>query len=763
MLEPPAAWAALAERAIPSMFRDVFDGWIRAWTPGCTAAADAYGAALLLYEHRQRAGSHARVAVFGTDTDAGALGAARRGLFPPDALGELSRERLDAHFRLEAGGYRVASHLRDVVLLSSHDPRTDPPFLRLHLVVARGLFRSAVEERAAELLELLHFSLRPDGVLLLLDDDAPEVLGEYFEPMDGAAGLYARRASLPSGSRQRTREAILALSVAGVHHRACTPGSVAQAVAERILDEHAPANVTVNEQGDILQLNGATREWLELPAGRPEMNIFRLARRRLRGELRSAVARCVREGCPVTYDTGAGDSGSATRITVEPLVHPDDGSRLALVLFERLDGEAESSDRDTDVENKLRRRLASNEEHLRHTIEELQVAHEELSGYYADLAGTTEELHVANEDLRASKVALEEANDTLSAKIAELERVNDDLRNFFTYSDIATLLLDEDMTIRRFTPRAAEIIAVRDEDIGRPVTDLALQLIYGDLAHDVQEVLLTQAEHRRHVRHRDGRVFEARIAPCRTARGRAGGVAVSFVDVSAIAEELRQTTALAHMGEMAAAVAHEVRNPLAGIRGAIEIIGRGLPADSQEAEVVETIVRRIESLDGMVTDLLTFAAPIEIERAPTSLRAVVERAAQQLAVHVPDVDVEITGTDATADVDERVIRHVAFNLLLNAAQAMEGEGTVHVRIARLGSTVHVRVRDEGPGIAPDMRDRMFEPFVTSRPRGVGLGLAFARRAVLAHGGTIEAEHDAAGGAVIDIVLPVHPTPEDPEE
>jgi two-component system sensor kinase FixL len=220
--------------------------------------------------------------------------------------------------------------------------------------------------------------------------------------------------------------------------------------------------------------------------------------------------------------------------------------------------------------------------------------------------------------------------------------------------------------------------------------------------------------------------------------------------------QLREQTALARLGEMAAVIAHEVRNPLAGIRGAVQVIGTRLPEGSREAQVIGEIVGRIDTLTGLIQDLLLFARPPQPRPAPVELPPLVETTAQLLSGDpaLSGVTVQVEGSAPPVVADPELLKIVFLNLLINGAHAMRGEGRIRVSVNAAGSYGEVTIMDAGPGIPAEIREKIFAPFFTTKARGTGLGLPTAKRFVEAHGGTISIECPAAGGTIVTIRLPL---------
>lgn len=220
-------------------------------------------------------------------------------------------------------------------------------------------------------------------------------------------------------------------------------------------------------------------------------------------------------------------------------------------------------------------------------------------------------------------------------------------------------------------------------------------------------------------------------------------------------ERLREQEALARLGQMAAVVAHEVKNPIAGIRGALQVISSRMPGDSRDKPIIGDIIARLDSLNGIVHDLLVFARPRQLRSEPVELSRLIRNTLDLLHRDpaFAQLDVTYPTAEAVAQGDAEQLQLVFTNVLMNAAQAMGGAGRIAIAITRLERQWTVSIADEGPGMSPEVREKIFEPFFTTKHRGTGLGLPIARRVVEAHGGRIEIDTPGTGGTVVEIVLP----------
>jgi two-component system sensor kinase FixL len=217
---------------------------------------------------------------------------------------------------------------------------------------------------------------------------------------------------------------------------------------------------------------------------------------------------------------------------------------------------------------------------------------------------------------------------------------------------------------------------------------------------------------------------------------------------------LREQTALARLGEMAAVIAHEIKNPLAAVRGAIQVIGGRLPAGSRDAPVIKEIVARLDALNDLIKDLLLFARTPQPRMAPVQLAPLVHMTVDLLSKDpaFAGLTLDIAGDAPPTQGDPELLKIVLQNLFINAAQALQGHGTISATIVPGGRVHEIHIADTGPGIPVEVREKLFHPFFTTKARGTGLGLSIARRLVDAQGGSIAVACPPEGGTVVTLTL-----------
>jgi signal transduction histidine kinase len=237
----------------------------------------------------------------------------------------------------------------------------------------------------------------------------------------------------------------------------------------------------------------------------------------------------------------------------------------------------------------------------------------------------------------------------------------------------------------------------------------------------------------------------------------AGVVALYRVRVQrwqAAEARLRDQAALTNLGQLAAVVAHEVRNPLAGLRGTLQVLASRRLDDLRERDVINTMIARIDALNAKVTDLLVYARPIDPNLQRVDVGPLIQDAAAsaRAASRSGAAAIEVSGDSVAVRADPDMLRPALLNLLLNACQA-GGARPVTVDISRDRHTCSVRILDRGPGIPAHVRAHLFEPFYTTKPEGTGLGLSVVKRLIEMQKGTVRLSDREGGGTVAELRLP----------
>jgi two-component system CheB/CheR fusion protein len=538
---------------------------IRVWVPGCATGEEAYSLAMLLQEAQQRIKKNFTVQVFGTDLDSYSVDIARAGFYPENIAQDVLPLRLAQFFVKENDGYRVKKEIRETVIFATQNVLKDPPFTRLDMVTCRNLLIYFKPEAQRRLLELFHYALRPGGILFLGSSESVNNLGDHFVMAHKKWKIFTSKgapltSALPDGiSRNTVRTPSNPVEV---DRPATIRKPLLSTQIERLLlDSFVPTSVIVNAQGDIVYIHGRTGEFLEAASGQPRLNILEMAREGLRIQLAAALRRSANQKEPVVHEAirvNTDGHFSQVRVTVTRINEPEGIRGLLLVTLQvgkhqkptplpKSKGRPEKLS--AQIVSALERELQYTKETLQSTVEQLESANEELKSTNEEMQSTNEELQSVNEELETSKEEMQSLNEELQtvnaqlqAKVDDLGQANDDMQNLLNSKEIATIFLDQDFKIKRFTAAATKLINLIPSDVGRPIADLASNLDYHQLQADATEVMRKLGFREREVRTKNGEWRQVRVSPYRTTDNVIDGLVITFVDINRLkhAEETIQ-------------------------------------------------------------------------------------------------------------------------------------------------------------------------------------------------------------------------------
>jgi two-component system CheB/CheR fusion protein len=575
----PAVWDLLREQVVPELLasRSPSPAALRAWVPGCSTGEEAYSLAIVLKEAAGRITPKGpfTMQIFATDLDRDAIDKARQGLFPETISSDVTPERLHRFFTKEGTGYRMCKEIREMIIFAPQDLVLDPPFTKLDILSCRNLLIYLIPDVQKKLIPLFHYSLNPGGVLMLGSAETVGTGSELFVPLNGKSRLFQRAEATVPSLPVEFPSTFSVCPPAGLQAQSTSklPASLQSAADQLVLQHYAPPAVLANDKGDILYICGRTGKYLEPAAGKANWNIFAMAREGLRYELAAAFQKALRQRKNATVMIqGLKVADQGVNLSVERIDAAGPLQGLVMIVFTDVAAPAVAppAGRTTHVQTRsirmseMESELARVRSEGRITREEMQTAQEELRSANEEMQSTNEELQSTNEELTTSHEEMQSLNEELQtvnaelqAKVDELSRVGNDMKNLLDSTDIATLFLDKDLNVRRFTPLATRIIKLMPRDVGRPLSDLASDLCYPDLAGDAREVLRTLAATEKPIATRDKRWFTVRIMPYRTLDDRIDGVVITFIDITeakALEAKLRdrQTVLEGHVSSHAA-------------------------------------------------------------------------------------------------------------------------------------------------------------------------------------------------------------------
>lgn len=548
-------WDMLRDKVLPELFNNLPDRYVlRAWVTGCSTGEEAYSLAMVFKESMDKVKKNKKITlqIFATDIDHDAIEKARKGVFPISISDDISPERLSRFFNVEGEGYRINSSIREIVVFAPHNVIKDPPFTKLDILTCRNMLIYMEPELQKKLFLLFNYSLNPGGIMVL---GTAETLGSHkdgFEEVDSKLKIFKRSETsvstqlkdFPSSFYQPNKT---------VNEKRSSPKVVEniQTIADQILlQRFSPASVLVNEKGDILYITGHTGKYLEPVAGKANWNIYAMARDTLRQELPGAFRKAIKNFAPVVlHNIKIGINGGTqfVDVKIQRIESPDLVKGMVMVVFTDVPAVIEhegvnpiAGKRNVTFQQKgLELQLQRCYEDVQSAREEMETSQEELQSTNEELQSTNEELQSTNEELTTSKEEMQSLNEELQTVNAELQsklsdfvRANDDMKNLLNSTEIATLFLDKEMNIRRFTDHATKIFKLRKPDIGRPFTDIVTDLIYPDISNHAKKVISTLIFIESAVTTLDERWFNVRIMPYRTLDDRIDGLVMTFADIT---------------------------------------------------------------------------------------------------------------------------------------------------------------------------------------------------------------------------------------
>lgn len=566
----PEAFKALEEKGISKLLaKQPAEIPIRVWVPSCSTGEEVYSIAILLREQMEAQNKKFPIQIFATDIDNQAIAKARAGIYPSSISADISPERLSRFFTAEADDnrYRIQKIIRDMVVFSVQNVIKDPPFSKMDLISCRNLMIYMDGDLQKKLIPLFHYALNPKGILFL---GTSETVGKFqglFSTLDSKSKVFERKDTAP-GVRQTGLAHILPTQNVKEKVRPHTPEkkagpdilSLKELTEQELLKNFTTVAVLVNTQGDILYLHGKSGMYLEPAPGEVKtMNILSMARQGLKRELQAALRSAIDEKKIIKsqgVQVKTNGHFTAVDLTVRPVkkgITSKQESNLFLVILEDASKYHPAISLPSDLPvsngsdpnpliNALQQELRVKEEYLLSTNEAIETSNEELKSSNEEMQSLNEELQSTNEELETSKEELQSINEELTTvnselqtKVTELSRTNNDMNNLMAGTGIATIFVDHELRILRFTPTATRITNLILSDVGRPVGHIASNLVgYNNLAADVKAVLDTLTPREREVKAVDGQWYTLRIQPYRTLDNVIEGAVISFVDITEI-------------------------------------------------------------------------------------------------------------------------------------------------------------------------------------------------------------------------------------
>lgn len=557
------AFEELANRVIPELVANAdSNSMIRVWSAATSTGEEAYSLAMLFIEEFERARRWPMLKIFATDVNQLVIDLAAAGQYTQAVAAELSGQRLERFFNKTGNSYTVKPELRQCIVFAKHNLLTDPPFTRMDLVTCRNALIYFKQDAQLKALHRLQYATRPGGALFLGSSESINGISKGFEDINPRLKIFRRNdnvlpfvmdgashhASRLVSEGQRRSQQVIRKSARGSREMSALDQSTSV-----LLDLYAPPSILVNDSHQAIHFFGDLQPFFRVRAGAVSMQIERILPESLVPVAQALLYKAAKDWKSIQSDfTNVSNEHEGpyrqVRLTVQPVM-VDADERLLLLCFEspvthlRVENKhAESIDVSIETSARieaLQNELNATRESLQATIEELETSNEELQATNEELMASNEELQSSNEELQSVNEELNTVNAEFQEKVLLLNRANIDLDTMAKAVGVATVFVDQNLFLTRFSPAATSIFKLREGDVGRPLDEISHRLKHPTIMEDLAQTLASEHTLEKEILSENGKTYLMRVMFYKVPSSAARGVVATFVDITAFQDAER--------------------------------------------------------------------------------------------------------------------------------------------------------------------------------------------------------------------------------
>jgi two-component system CheB/CheR fusion protein len=575
------------------------DAPIRLWVPACSTGEEVYSLAIGLLEFLGDRAGNAPIQIFGTDISDKALEKARAGLYIENIEADVSPERLRRFFTKTAGHYQVNKSVRELCIFAKQNIVKDPPFSKVDLISCRNVLIYLSPILQKRVLPTFHFALNPNGRLMLGSSETVGHFSDLFTVLDQNHRVYAKNAHV--AAKLHFDFSMSPYAGDQSHDQVYTPetgppiqpgrSNVQKEIDRVFLNRYTPVGVVVNDNLEILQFRGDTSPYLFHPSGDATFRLFKMVREGLQAELDAAIKEAKAKDLPYRKNSLRFENNGETKeicLEVIPIkIHLSSSERYWGIMFRELlpRGEEKKTDRlpvtkencakQMAGEEDASRWMASTKTYLESVIEEKEAAFEELQSANEEVLSSNEELQSINEEMQTAKEELQSTNEELTTVNDELRHSNlesiklvNDLNNLVDSVNLPIVMVGNDLTIRRFTPQAGQVLHLLASDVGRPLRDINTALDLVNLEKLILDAIDTISVKEQKIKNGADLWYSVRIRPYKTMEKKIDGAVITLIDIDSMKRTEEQ---ISKARDAAEDVLNTVREPLVVLDSSLRV------------------------------------------------------------------------------------------------------------------------------------------------------------------------------------------------
>ncbi|MCB2195226.1 MAG: PAS domain-containing protein [Bacteroidetes bacterium] len=551
------AFDELKKNIIPEIFKIKSESKeIRVWTVACSTGEEAYSLAILFNEYMEENRITADVKIFATDLDKNSIEYAGIGNYPENIYSDIPPKLLDKYFVKQSNSYQVKEIIRRMVVFAKQNITKDPPFSKIDLITCRNLLIYLKPETQQKILGMFYFAINPTGYLFLGSSESISDFAGFksihnkwklFKCVEGYQPEITGGYTVPLKSNKDHAAPDRFKNYTHIYEKIFSNGFVNQ-----VLEKYLEPSVILDENYNIIQTVHDVNKFLRIPRGRISYSILKLAHEDLTVVINSVLRKTKQENREVLFENVFLELEPDKKLIFDIKANVIKDLKLKQTYYivsfiEKSDVSAqEPSKLKIDIKseyhqrlNELEKELQFTKENLQATVEELETSNEELQSSNEELIASNEELQSTNEELQSVNEELYTVNAEHQDKISQLTELNNDIDNLLTSTDIGTIFLDKDLSIRKITPKVQDILPIKDFDVGRSIKDLAVGDIYNQFISHIQKVLSTLKIVEKEIKIKR-EYWLVRILPYRTQNRAIEGVVINFIEITKLKQSQKE-------------------------------------------------------------------------------------------------------------------------------------------------------------------------------------------------------------------------------